>query len=302
MKIYLASSWRNKTYANFRAYLIREGFEVYDFKNKENQFHWSEIDSDWKHWSASQTIAHIISERKCEKAFNADFSAIKECDVVILLNPCGKSAHLEAGFAAGQGIPVLIYQHDGDPELMYRMADGIYSDTADIVQVLKTFNEFTRRDLMRKIFRMQYEPCTGMCYAPDQPFFQVMGELATDKPRLKKLMSQLLEVHTFLCGNENMKWAIDQHPRTGVYVGVLNHYGQTETYSGCNPLSLMEEMCAHAVEIVATKEWQEIYKASPGKGHDVCEHGKDHDLATFILTNAGICKKHEVPAFLTQLL
>ena len=40
-------------------------------------------------------------------------------DVCVLLLPCGRSAHLEAGFMAGQGKPVVTLAIDAvEPELM----------------------------------------------------------------------------------------------------------------------------------------------------------------------------------------
>ena len=43
MKIYLASSWRNIRYEEVRVALMGAGYEVYDFRDAEESFHWSEI-------------------------------------------------------------------------------------------------------------------------------------------------------------------------------------------------------------------------------------------------------------------
>ena len=44
-------------------------------------------------------------------------------DAFVLLMPCGRSAHLEAGWAIGAGKPTAILLSAGEPELMYKMAD-----------------------------------------------------------------------------------------------------------------------------------------------------------------------------------
>jgi len=133
MKVYLASSWRNSNYESVREYLILMGYEVYDFKNPEFHFHWFDISKDWECWDAQDSI-EALKEPMAQEAFKKDFGAILQCDAFVLLNPSGKSAHLEAGYAKGVGKPVFIFKHDGDPELMYLMADGIFSDLKDLVR------------------------------------------------------------------------------------------------------------------------------------------------------------------------
>ena len=60
--------------------------------------------------------------------FNRDFDAMKAADICILCLPCGRSAHLEAGWMKGAGKKVLAYIPEGEriePELMYGILDGI---------------------------------------------------------------------------------------------------------------------------------------------------------------------------------
>jgi hypothetical protein len=59
-RIYVASSWRNPYQPDLVAHLRLEGHAVYDFRNPFNGvpgFAWSEIDPDWKAWSARDDIA-----------------------------------------------------------------------------------------------------------------------------------------------------------------------------------------------------------------------------------------------------
>ena len=134
MKIYVASSWRNNIQPKVVEALRIQGHEVYDFKNPEpgdNGFHWSEIDPDWKQWTPAElkdALRHPIAVR----GFNKDMNALDECDVCILVMPCGRSAHLEAGYALGAGKPTIILLADGEPELMYRMTPFIYLDIASV--------------------------------------------------------------------------------------------------------------------------------------------------------------------------
>lgn len=127
MKIYVASSWRNKYQQSVVAFLRTEGFEVYDFKHPEegNDFHWSEIDPDWQNWTNEQYIA-ALSHPVARAGFKSDFDAMKEADAFVLVLPCGRSAHLELGWAVGKGKPTAIYcPEPTEPELMAKMVDII---------------------------------------------------------------------------------------------------------------------------------------------------------------------------------
>jgi hypothetical protein len=123
-RIYVASSWRNLMQPGIVVALRRAGHEVYDFRNpKEGDkgFGWREIDPSWKGWSPEKfrdNLSHPVAER----GFKADFDAMKWADTCVLVMPCGRSAHLEAGYFVGSGRPLYIFLSDGEPELMYRMA------------------------------------------------------------------------------------------------------------------------------------------------------------------------------------
>jgi hypothetical protein len=127
MRIYVASSWRNSFQPQVVLDLRADGHEVYDFRHPapgNNGFHWSEIDLGWKDWSAPEfrsALNHPIADR----GFACDMDALRSAEAVVLLLPCGRSAHLEAGWAAGAGKRVLILldPNGNEPELMYKMAE-----------------------------------------------------------------------------------------------------------------------------------------------------------------------------------
>ena len=133
-KIYVASSWRNNIQPVVVEALRKIGHAVYDFKNPEpgNQgFHWSEIDINWKNWTPEkfkQALKHPIAV----EGFNRDMEALRDCDVCVMVMPCGRSAHLEAGFAVGAGKPLIIMLTNGEPELMYNMTPHICMDIKGI--------------------------------------------------------------------------------------------------------------------------------------------------------------------------
>lgn len=136
MKIYVASSWRNPIFENVLLYLRVNGVDHYNFKNTNSAFHWQEIDPQWDKWSKPEMI-RALNSSLAEKAFKNDFDAMNECDALLLVQPCGRSAHLEAGYFVGQGKPVVIVADSGDPELMFKLADKVVANTKEALVYLQ---------------------------------------------------------------------------------------------------------------------------------------------------------------------
>ena len=139
MKLYIASSWRNIFYPEVVKHLRSEGFDCYDFRNPapdDHGFSWSEIDPNWKQWTREEfraALHHPIARR----GFTYDATALHACDACVLVLPCNRSAHLEAGVVIGAGKPVVIYLPEPtEPELMYGLADAVAISTDELTQAL----------------------------------------------------------------------------------------------------------------------------------------------------------------------
>lgn len=136
-KIYLASSWRNKHQPAVLAGLRKAGHEVYDFRNpKEGDkgFAWSDIDPDWLKWTPEQ-FAAALNHPIAAKGFANDWEAMQWAEIGLLLLPCGRSAHLEAGYFVGAGKPLHIYAPElPEPELMYRMSYRVWTEWWPMLQ------------------------------------------------------------------------------------------------------------------------------------------------------------------------
>lgn len=132
MKLYVASSWRNVFFDLVLHDLGEAGIEYYNFRDDNASFNWTELSLDWKSWDA-QGMLSALADNRSELAFKNDFDALKECDACLLVNPCGKSAHLEAGYFVGAGKPLVILVDSGDPDLMYKMADLVTPNLHDAI-------------------------------------------------------------------------------------------------------------------------------------------------------------------------
>ena len=138
-RIYVASSWRNKYYPDVVAALNKAGHEVYDFRNPPHGgagFHWTDIDENAPNWSFEE-YAEGLSHPKAERQFQADVEALEWADTCVLVLPCGRSAHTEAGWMAGAGKRVIVYIPEmQEPELMYKLFDQVVGDIDSLVKCL----------------------------------------------------------------------------------------------------------------------------------------------------------------------
>ena len=142
MKVYVASSWRNVHQPEVVQCLRSAGYTVYDFRNphehtleREQGFHWTDIDPTWQSWTVEQFIA-ALEHPLAQDGFNSDFTNLREADAVVLVAPCGRSAHLELGFAVGRNIPTIMLLDKGEPELMYKMATHLAINLDEVLSYL----------------------------------------------------------------------------------------------------------------------------------------------------------------------
>ena len=131
MKIYVASSWRNVHQPKIVAQLRDRGHKVYDFRHpaaNDHGFSWREIDPNWQSWD-DREFQKALQQPIADRGFKFDMDALNTADAVVLVLPCGRSAHLELGYAVGRRKPTAILLHGPtEPELMYKMADCIACD------------------------------------------------------------------------------------------------------------------------------------------------------------------------------
>lgn len=152
--VYVASSWRNDHQPVVVRALREAGVDCYDFRNPaegEHGFSWKECgpkgksdDRGYVHgdmWEPSeivQTLEHPVARR----GFGLDFGAMRRSRACVLVMPCGRSAHIEAGYFVGAARPVhVLLTGPAEPELMWRMAyesgGAIHVDLASVVEALR---------------------------------------------------------------------------------------------------------------------------------------------------------------------
>ena len=137
--IYVASSWRNPYFESVVKRLQAEGFPVYDFRNPPHGgpgFRWTDVDENAPNWTFEQ-YAEGLNHPLAERQFAADLDALRQADTCVLVLPCGRSAHTEAGWMKGAGRRTIVYiPKMEEPELMYKLFDAIVDSIDGLLQVI----------------------------------------------------------------------------------------------------------------------------------------------------------------------
>ncbi|MFA5911876.1 MAG: hypothetical protein WC815_24115 [Vicinamibacterales bacterium] len=139
MIIYVASSWRNATQPAVVQALRSAGHQVYDFRNPrpgDHGFHWSEIDPNWEQWEPGEYREHL-GHRIAIRGFASDMGALECCDAVVAVQPFGRSASLELGWACGAGKKTILLLAPGEPELMVKMCDHLALSLDEVLRFLE---------------------------------------------------------------------------------------------------------------------------------------------------------------------
>ena len=147
--LYVASSWRNPFFDAVIQVLHAAKVNHYNFKAPgagRNGFGWQEVMPSFDlHLQTAATTEYIagLDHPRAVEGFAADFEAMELATRFLMVLPCGKSAHLELGWAIGRGLPTAILLDGEDtiqPELMYKMADQIFVNLGDVLEWLEVPN------------------------------------------------------------------------------------------------------------------------------------------------------------------
>jgi len=148
MKIYIATSWRMEGTAILVAQRLREaGYLVDCFCDKSSGRHvfkwddFSEGKGELENYDLPGLLKRAEVKYEVDYAFQEDKKQLDWAEVCVLIIPSGRSAHLEAGYAKGQGKKLYILGGfiKGQFDVMYNFADGLYrwEEFDQFLEVLK---------------------------------------------------------------------------------------------------------------------------------------------------------------------
>lgn len=143
-RIYISSSWKNGTQPALVRELRKRGHKVYDFRHPQGRNDrnvWESVSSRKglrkaydQNMIQPSDFDEFLSDKKAIERFNEHFEAMSDADTCVMILPCGRSSHAEAGWMAGRGKRVFVFDTEQyvKPELMYLMFDGYTYDVEDI--------------------------------------------------------------------------------------------------------------------------------------------------------------------------
>lgn len=143
-KIYVAASWKTPRQPEVVERLRKEGHEVYDFRHPapgDDGFSWKQLDGvpagDTKAGWPAADVLRALAQPRAREGFENDMRALRDAEVCVLVLPCGKSAHLELGWAVGAGRRTVVLLDDpAEPDLMHLMVDRICLTLDEVVEEL----------------------------------------------------------------------------------------------------------------------------------------------------------------------
>lgn len=105
-------------------------------------------------------------EEEVKNRFDDHFKAMSDADTCVLLLPCGRSSHVEAGYMAGAGKRVYVYDTSihVTPELMYLTFDGYFHKEKDLLEALLQPMQGVCRVCGCTQNNPCYHPKHGYCY------------------------------------------------------------------------------------------------------------------------------------------
>lgn len=124
---------------------------MYDFKHPNTStgrgFRWEDVflahadpaDDDQSPADLTSAAGYLnaLTHPAADLGFRRDFQAMLGADTFVLVLPCGRSAHLELGWAVGAGKRTAILLDDPCiPELMYKMVDRIAAGLDELLDWL----------------------------------------------------------------------------------------------------------------------------------------------------------------------
>lgn len=144
---------------------------------------------------------------------------------------------------------------------------------------------------MRKMFRMQYESCSGQCYAwSDVMRIRTLG---LDAQGAAAFLKRLVAMHEPSCGNDKLAFRLDLDEEHEMFVASFQRYGALDLFMAKTALGAMDKMIDAALAYYQSEEYQALVTAQPGHGHGVCHHGDDKKLIEFAIAFSGLSQPEQ---------
>lgn len=139
---------------------------------------------------------------------------------------------------------------------------------------------------------MQYESCSGQCYANDD-VIQIRS-LGLDVVGAGVFLNRLLAMHGPSCGNPQLAFRLDVDDDRNMFVASMQRYGALDLYMDETAHGAMNKLIDGALRYYETDEYKALIAAQPGQGSQVCHHGEREKLVEFAVKFSGLPEAEKV--------
>ena len=131
------SSYRNKDNVIALVEAINShGFSCYNFCNEPSDPNNPNAHPE-EQMKVFESTENFYNDHHFQKLFKRDLDGLKNAQRVILLQPCGLSAHIEAGIAFGMNKRLIMIGEPKKPETLYLMFHERYEPSANFLATLR---------------------------------------------------------------------------------------------------------------------------------------------------------------------
>jgi len=138
MKFFIASPWQNADIVkNLSVALATRGHTIYSFLDNGANVVGGGPSIEESEESFPNSISNWENNPATKEIFESDMKALKESDVVILLEPSGRSSLAEAGIAYGMGKKIVVVGRVAHPSIvLYNICENRYASTDEFLASL----------------------------------------------------------------------------------------------------------------------------------------------------------------------
>lgn len=136
MKVFIASPWRNKLAVEaLSEALMKRGMEVHSYlQSGANLSTGLSVVEELRVFN--EALADWTKNEKIKQIFDEELRGLKGSDLLVLLQPAGRSSLIEAGIAYGLGKKVISIGPIEKPDVFYLICEALYPDVDSFLKAL----------------------------------------------------------------------------------------------------------------------------------------------------------------------
>ena len=136
--VYIIGSLRNDKVVDVANQIRGAGIEAFDDWFSPGP----EADDYWKKYAERRTLTYkeALKGHAARHVFEFDKFHIDRCDAALLVQPAGKSGHLELGYVLGRGKPgyILLDTDNTRWDVMLQFATGLVESVEEFLSVIRS--------------------------------------------------------------------------------------------------------------------------------------------------------------------